>query len=253
MMNILDKYPSFIFETENIKTKRLLAQKTRRNDEFTCFYLLRPFSIYFSVIIVKYTNIKANFVSLLMVCISLASPIILYSLSTIGYILFWTPILFYFIYFLDVIDGEIARLKGETSLLGEWLDKFLHYSLPILFLTYIYLITYFCHLSLFVVIFSLINISLEFFIMNTTHVAVGLNKTYSKIKNEFLHELFFFIKFLLSKHNFYLFFPIVYLFIQSDSVNILSLTTIIYLSIFLIVSLYKTIKFYINSFHVKKT
>ena len=42
-------------------------------------------------------------------------------------------IYFFIIYILDIIDGEVARLREQTSILGEFYDAALWFTLPVYF------------------------------------------------------------------------------------------------------------------------
>ncbi|MDA9319158.1 CDP-alcohol phosphatidyltransferase family protein, partial [Flavobacteriaceae bacterium] len=98
------KYPSFFLDTNKIKSIRRDAQKSHDKDELTAFYLVRPWSIYISLFLKKYTKISANSVTFVMM-----------SFSNIDQLLLITPLLFYVLYSLDMIDGELARLRKKTS------------------------------------------------------------------------------------------------------------------------------------------
>ncbi|PUE05935.1 CDP-alcohol phosphatidyltransferase family protein [Limnohabitans sp. WS1] len=125
-----DKYPSLPFESDNIKKIRRQIQKSRENEEALAYYLFRPVSLYISMGIYKYTKIQANHITFVMAVYSLIIPLLIYFFNAIERS--WIMVVaFAGLYFLDVIDGEIARLRKKTSQLGYLLDMVLWYAIPL--------------------------------------------------------------------------------------------------------------------------
>ena len=131
------KYPSYFLDTPKIKKSRTIAQKElSAADPFT-FYTFRKFSIYLSMALVERTSITGNQISLFMVVFALLSAPTLV-ISNAGGI--WYPLCYFIIYFLDVVDGEVARLRQQKSKLGKWLDILLWYLLDLYFILYCFYI-----------------------------------------------------------------------------------------------------------------
>lgn len=159
-MNKIDaknKFPSLFLDSKNISDLRKKVQKSFYYDEFFPFMIFRPFSIYISLLIFNKTNISANNITILMSILSFLAPIIIFFINPISTFFLVSFILYFFIYFLDIIDGEIARLREETSLIGKIYDATLWFYLPLLYIIYIYKISLFYNFK-YVVVFSLLSI-----------------------------------------------------------------------------------------------
>ena len=237
------KYPSSFLDTNKIKSIRRDAQKSYDKDEITAFYLVRPWSIYISLFLKKYTKISANSVTFVMMTLSFIFPLIMISFSNIDQVLLITPLLFYVLYSLDMIDGELARLRKKTSKLGEFYDASLWFTLPILFSLYVYKVCVFLNLPLIIFFLTLITVSFELFILvsqslfsNDRSVLNFLQRNIS-IKG----KLVLFIKFLLSKQNIYVLYPVLYYFIFGNNFN---LSIGFYSLLLLSYNMYSFVKFY---------
>ncbi len=140
MKNNIDahtKYPSLFCDTEEIKSMRIKIQKPFSKEEFLPFFLFRPVTIYLSKLIVNKTNISANKITIVMAFLSLIAPVIIFFIDKINLFLFLSLFIYSMIYFLDVLDGEVARFRNKTSKLGEVFDAMLWFYLPVLYIVYI--------------------------------------------------------------------------------------------------------------------
>ncbi len=78
-------------------------------------------------LVIRHTNFTPNQVSSLSLIVGLAS---IFFLSWGGYVLTILGASLSFLYLvLDIIDGQIARVKGLTSKTGAWLDGILSFTL----------------------------------------------------------------------------------------------------------------------------
>lgn len=101
-------------------TKQILQEMKKEGDEYTMKYFVRPLSNPISLLLIKYTGVTPNQVS-----------VFAFSLGLIGVFFFWNGgyanqvigAFFSLLYILfDCIDGNIARVKQLKSLEGRWLD-----------------------------------------------------------------------------------------------------------------------------------
>jgi len=102
------------------------SKAKKEHDEYTVRIikvLVRPFAKF----IIKHTTITPNQMSFLSLIIGLTS---LFFLFRGGYISTIIGASLAFLYLIcDIIDGQIARVKGLTSKLGAWLDGILSFAL----------------------------------------------------------------------------------------------------------------------------
>lgn len=131
-----NKYPSLPFDSEFIKNLRVKIQKNIDDEEFVAFYLFRPFSIYLSYFLYRKTDVTANSITFVMAIYSLMMPVMFVILDVFNNLWILT-VLFTLLYFLDVIDGEVARLRNKTSKWGFVLDAVLWYSIPLSYLFFV--------------------------------------------------------------------------------------------------------------------
>jgi phosphatidylglycerophosphate synthase len=138
-----DEYPYMPFESPEMRGMRRSIQKSKRDEEFLAFYLFRPLSLYLSLIIFKYTRISANMLTCIMAFYSLALPslLIFFNAYNDRYLFL---IMFSLLYMLDVIDGEVARLRVKTSKIGYVMDALLWFSIP---LCYLVVVSKICELN----------------------------------------------------------------------------------------------------------
>ncbi len=111
-------YPSLLVDNDLVKQRRQIAQKPKDQEEFWAFYVLRPFSIYFSFILQRlHPNLLTITGIFLMI---LASGFFLSGQLLFGCLVFQAAYLF------DCLDGEVARLNQKFSRYGKSLDFLLH-------------------------------------------------------------------------------------------------------------------------------
>lgn len=98
----------------------------KEHDEYTVRIIkimVRPLARF----VIKHTTITPNQVSILSLIVGIASLVFLvwggYLFTIIGASLAFLYLVF------DIIDGQIARVKGLTSKLGAWLDGILSFAL----------------------------------------------------------------------------------------------------------------------------
>ena len=108
---------------KSIKELREICQKEHTNESWYVINFARRFSIYFTKFFL-YTPISANQITVLMTILGVICGF-LFALGTVFYSLLGALLLqFWFI--LDHVDGEIARYKKTTSLIGAYLDYLAH-------------------------------------------------------------------------------------------------------------------------------
>jgi phosphatidylglycerophosphate synthase len=98
-------------------------RKTICLDSWWGRFFLDPFSIRLTWLVVNFTRLTPNAVTLLTIPFSLASAALFYLGQPI-YLIFGA-FLYEFGFLLDTVDGKLARLKGESSRLGASLDIYL--------------------------------------------------------------------------------------------------------------------------------
>ena len=82
--------------------------------------LLEPFAIFLTWILINYSKIKPNTITIIGSIIAFASAFLLF------YNYFIIAAIFFEIYYIfDMVDGRIARLRKLTSNFGKFLDKLL--------------------------------------------------------------------------------------------------------------------------------
>lgn len=129
MTRYMTKYPSLFTDSVAITKLRRTAQRPLGTEDFYSTYMFRPFTIYCSKYIVQNTNVSANSITLGMAIISYLLPILVYNSSTPLTCFIMATLGFLFVLLLDVLDGEVARLRDTTSKIGELIDASLWYSL----------------------------------------------------------------------------------------------------------------------------
>lgn len=86
----------------------------------TAFWMFHPFSVYLTWIVVNFTNLTPNHITLLGFLTGIISAWCFYTNKLLlGATLFLLAIT------LDWVDGKVARVKGLTSALGCFLDSVL--------------------------------------------------------------------------------------------------------------------------------
>ena len=104
-----------------IKNLRIHCKKpTWRNSPFYSTYVLRHISVYLTWVLVR-TPITANQITVLQCIFGIIGSVLF------GYKKFLLGVLFLQLgYFLDLIDGEVARWKNQQSEGGKYLDLINH-------------------------------------------------------------------------------------------------------------------------------
>jgi phosphatidylglycerophosphate synthase len=135
MAHLRNKYPTLFFDSEKVKQARMKGQKKWDDDEFFAWFFIRRFSIYISLFLVNKTKISANAITLWSVLTGLLSVLVLF--LPIPLAIFIGLIFYKLSYFLDMIDGEVARLREKTSNTGKWLDIMVNYAAELFLLSII--------------------------------------------------------------------------------------------------------------------
>lgn len=113
---------------ETIKDLRTICQKPvihSAGESWYGIYFSRYISIYLTYLIVRFTNLSANFVTFSFIVIGAIGDGLLFfgksSYALIGVVLlhFWL--------ILDAVDGEVARYRKKSSIFGIYLDSLGHY------------------------------------------------------------------------------------------------------------------------------
>ena len=123
MNNFSNNFPSTFFDSSITTSKRITAQKPYSKADYFTFFTYRKFSIYLSFICIN-LNISATFITYLSILSFMASIAVSF-IVPIDQSLILVPLLWHLGYFLDVVDGEIARLTQNTSSKGALLDKYI--------------------------------------------------------------------------------------------------------------------------------
>ncbi|WP_425390055.1 CDP-alcohol phosphatidyltransferase family protein [Ekhidna sp.] len=116
----------------SISEFKKIAQKNANEPYWISRYLIRKGSIYFTYLCVK-VSIKPNLVTLSSLILSIAGSIIL--LFEIEHKYLISALLIFGFYFLDHVDGELARYyshvfpskSGKINVAGKYFDRVVHY------------------------------------------------------------------------------------------------------------------------------
>lgn len=105
----------------SIKELRIICQSVKFQHCIEGFY--RKFSIYFTWILI-HTSLSANQATIIQMILGIIGSLLVMtsikSLAVVG-IFFW-----YFGYLFDFIDGEVARYRKRSTILGLFIDGFNH-------------------------------------------------------------------------------------------------------------------------------
>ncbi|MGN7469764.1 CDP-alcohol phosphatidyltransferase family protein [Brevibacillus sp. SAFN-007a] len=131
-----DLYPSMLWDSEEVRKSRIQVQKPWEREEFWSFYFSRRISIYVSLFLAKKQRISPNAITLAGIAAGLiAAAAFLYGSATS----FVIGCFFYqMCYLADCVDGEVARMKKQSSAGGVWLDIGLNYALYLVSFCVIY-------------------------------------------------------------------------------------------------------------------
>lgn len=109
---------------ESIKELKEICQKKGEKGYVSAYsYAHRYVSIYFTWLFL-HTPITANQVSLLNVLLVFVSGIFFFQGTTLSFVI--GILIWYLIGILDRTDGEIARYRKQTSIVGEYIDGLMH-------------------------------------------------------------------------------------------------------------------------------
>ncbi len=101
-------------------TREILPGLKKEGDEYTMRYLVRPLSRAPSLLLIKYTNITPNQVSIFSFFLAAISAVFFLRGEYLNQVIAVIFSLLYLIF--DCVDGNIARVKQLKSLKGHWLD-----------------------------------------------------------------------------------------------------------------------------------
>ena len=111
---------------ENIQELRKICQLPRREvDTWHGRHVCRPFSIYITRVAIL-LGISANTVTLIFFIIGLLACVFFMLGTGIGFLAGALTLQFW--YLMDMVDGEVARYRKETSATGSYFDKMVHYA-----------------------------------------------------------------------------------------------------------------------------
>lgn len=208
-----EKYPSLFCDKKEIKELRVKYQKPLSQDDFFAFFTFRPLTIYISLFISKYTKITANQITIFMALLAFLSPLIIYVQTSIDMLFAVGFILYFFVYFLDFVDGEVARQRKTISKKGEIFDASLWFYLPLIHISYMMKLVTFLDLNNIIIILLLT--------VNFTSIYVWISQllyTEDKHLNRTTKEqnikayLLNILKFIMSKSFIFLLAPLAYIF-----------------------------------------
>lgn len=102
-----------------------LYDDEHKKPSFWQIYISNPLSILPTYLIAKFTKLTPNIITLLGFFLFLFS-LYLYSINA----KLWAVLAFQFSFVFDIVDGNVARLKSESSELGAYLDAMLDWLKP---------------------------------------------------------------------------------------------------------------------------
>jgi len=212
-------YPSLPYENEKMKTLRRETQKPFSKEDFVTFYFLRPLSIYISLGIKKYTTFSANQITYVMAILAFISPVVVFFQTTLSSVIWTGMILYHIVFMLDMIDGEVARLRGTVSKKGEIVDATLWFLLPALYVVYSTKILHFIHFEkLTIAIVMVIVSSVMTFILQKIYPPKQNISKYIPRTISIQGRIQYMIRYILSQGGIYLIAPLWYLSGLSGSV-----------------------------------
>jgi phosphatidylglycerophosphate synthase len=208
MIDYENYYPSLWADSEDITALRKIAQKPFSRADYITFYSFRKFSIYLSKFIVDKSNISGNEVSYFMIAVAFIAPIMVMFLQSESAIIVAGFTFFYLIYFLDVVDGEVARIRGETSEFGRFLDVALWFLIDILYLTYLYTLLGslgYGSIILALAFWAILTEKFYLYVVSDFEVDSKISRLFVDDESKLSHLVILaFVKFLLSKSGIYL-------------------------------------------------
>jgi len=117
-------YPLLPFESKKLKEIRKRVQKPFDDEDLIAWLFYRRFSIYFSLLL-NLLRVSPNVITLIAILYSIAAVIYPWFNDNMMIGILMGGVFHQFAYFLDLVDGEVARLSKKSSYLGLWLDRIL--------------------------------------------------------------------------------------------------------------------------------
>jgi phosphatidylglycerophosphate synthase len=172
-----------------------------------------------------------------MAFLSFISPFLVYFAGPVWVFFLGAFVVYNTIYFLDVLDGEVARLRKKISKLGEIFDATLWFYLPILYIVYLYKLQLFFSFD-HLIIFALMSISTV--VMSGILRRTYTKKTYGKEERryfDFKTVAIFALRFSMSQSAIFIIAPVIY-YLKMDMIYLL-LYIYFSLSLYMINSLHR--------------
>jgi len=191
---------------------RRRVQKPFSREDFVTFYFLRPLSIYLSLGIVRFTSISANQITYFMALLAFAAPVAVFFAPTLSGVIWTGTILYHIIFMLDMVDGEVARLRGTVSKKGEIVDATLWFLLPTLYGVYsIRILDHLHYDALKIVIVMVLVSSVMTFLLQKLYPPKKLLSKYIPGKLTLGGRAAYMLRYMLSQAGIYIVAPLWYL------------------------------------------
>jgi len=117
-------YPYLPWDSQQVRELRGKVQKKFSEEEFLAWLIYRRVSLYLSLFLSSKSQITPNLITSLAIILAILGAFLPWlktnSLAIIGGVF-----VVQLSYILDLVDGEVARLKGQHSIVGKWLDRIL--------------------------------------------------------------------------------------------------------------------------------
>lgn len=131
-----DLYPSMFWDSEKIRSYRTQVQKPWAREEFWSYYFSRRISIYLSLYLAKKQRVSPNAITIAGIVVGLIAAAAFMYGSAAAFLI--GCFCYQMCYLADCVDGEVARMKNQSSRGGVWLDIGLNYSLYLVSFAVIY-------------------------------------------------------------------------------------------------------------------
>jgi len=204
-------YPSFPGEGEQMRSLRRETQKPFSREDFVTFYFLRPVSIYLSLWITKQTKLSANQITYLMAILAFVAPVLVFFQKDLSSTVWVGMIMYHIVFMLDMVDGEVARLRGTVSKKGEIVDATLWFLLPTLYGVYSIKILQFIHYEVLeiAVVMVIVSSVMTFMLQKIYPPEQNISK-YIPTTMTFRGRIQYMLRYLLSQGGIYLVAPLWY-------------------------------------------
>lgn len=121
-------FPVLPWDSPEVREWRTKAQKKYEQEELLAWLLYRRFSIYLSLLLAYSSRLSPNLITAVGVFMGLLGACLPWLvMSEVG--IFLSVLAVHLSYFLDLVDGEMARIRGQFSDVGRWLDRLLEGAL----------------------------------------------------------------------------------------------------------------------------